>query len=243
MLHKCLIIDDESLARDLLAAHLAQLDNFELVAACSSAIEASHYLKDADIDLLFLDIEMPVLKGTDFYKGLINKPEVIFTTAYRDYAVDGFDLSAIDYLLKPITFARFFEAIEKYIISYKAKTQRIIHQPPITTTDSESIKNPSLFVRVNRKEVLVKLDDILYIKSLKDYVEIFTSNRKLVVKDTLSSFSEKLNQDFIRIHRSYCANITKITAYTNHDVEIDEIELPIGDTYKFQFIKKMKSGL
>ena len=113
MTYKCLVVDDEELARRLMSNHLSQLDNFELVASCESAIAASKILKENHIDLLFLDIEMPVLKGVDFFKNLQNKPRVIFTTAYRNYAVEGFELDAVDYLLKPITFARFFKSIEK----------------------------------------------------------------------------------------------------------------------------------
>ena len=116
---KCLIVDDEELARELIESHLSQLDDFEAVASCASAIEASNVLKNNHIDLMFLDIEMPVLKGTDFYKNLLNKPKVIFTTAYRDYAVDGFDLDAVDYLLKPIVFSRFFQAIERFLASHR----------------------------------------------------------------------------------------------------------------------------
>lgn len=114
-MYKCVIVDDEELARNLIQNHLNQLDDFEIVAICESAIEASKVLQQQQVDLLFLDIELPVLRGTDFFKNLINKPKVIFTTAYRDYALDGFDLNAVDYLLKPITFGRFFKAIEKFL--------------------------------------------------------------------------------------------------------------------------------
>ena len=123
MTYKCLIVDDEKLARELLENHLSQLSEFEIVDSCKNAIEARKILQNKKIDLLFLDIEMPILKGTDFFKSLINKPQVIFTTAYRDYALDGFELNAIDYLLKPITFERFFKATEKFLNQKKREIE------------------------------------------------------------------------------------------------------------------------
>lgn len=234
MIHRCLIIDDEPLARDLLKTHLSELDNFELVASCSSAIEASQILSMSKIDLIFLDIEMPVLKGIDFYKGLLHKPHVIFTTAYRDYAVDGFNLNAVDYLLKPITFARFFEAIEKYLKSFQPDAEENITLP------TNTIKNKKpFFVRADRKEVLLKPEEVLYIKSLKDYVEIYTKGKKLTVKNTLSNIVEELGSNFIRVHRSYSVNIENISAYTTHDVEIGDIEIPIGESYKANFLNRI----
>ena len=127
MIHKCVIVDDEVLARELMEAYIAKIPNFELVASCPNAIQASEILNENKIDLLFLDIEMPVLKGTDFFKNLLKKPKVIFTTAYRDYAIEGFELDAVDYLLKPIVFERFFKGIQKYLaqVSVKETTKTV----------------------------------------------------------------------------------------------------------------------
>lgn len=225
MIYKCVIVDDEELARELIETHLGQLDNFELVASCQSAIEASAILQQQSVDLLFLDIEMPVLKGTDFFKNLVHKPKVIFTTAYRDYALDGFELNAVDYLLKPITFGRFFKAIEKFLDSENAT--------PITTSINDNvINNDFIFIRKDRKQIKIKFEDILYIESLKDYVKIHLLDEKHMTKYSISAFHKQLDSRFIRVHRSYIVNQNKISAYTKHDIEINNIEIPIGDNYK-----------
>ncbi len=225
MIYKCLIIDDEELARELIETHLKQLDDFELVASFASAIEASTILQQQRIDLLFLDIEMPVLKGTEFFKNLLQKPKVIFTTAYRDYALDGFELNAVDYLLKPITFSRFFKAIEKF----KEQVSRVVKE---THSNSLTIEDNFIFVSKNRKKVKVVFDEILYVESLKDYIKIHLVNESHTVKFSISAFEKELDARFIRIHRSYIVNKNKITAYTKNDIEIGEIEIPIGDNYK-----------
>jgi len=226
MKYKCLIIDDEKLARRLIENHLMQLDDFELVASCSSAIKASKILQEETIDLLILDIEMPVLKGTDFFKNLVHKPKVIFTTAYRDYAIEGFELDAVDYILKPITFHRFFKGIEKF-----RNLQRNIEIAPSVTESTESAAT-FIYVRVNRKQVKVNFDAILYIESIKDYIKIHTEKEVLITKHSISSFEKKLDSRFCRVHRSYIVNKDKITAYTKNDIEIEKIEIPIGDNFR-----------
>lgn len=226
MKYKCLIVDDEKLARGLIKTHLSQLDDFEIIASCGSAIEASKILQEEKIDLLFLDIEMPVLKGTDFFKNLVNKPKVIFTTAYRDYAVEGFELNAVDYILKPITFERFFNAIEKF-----RTLQRESISEPITVLIPKN-KDAFIYIRADRKEVKVYLDSILYIESLKDYVKIHLEQEKHVTKSSMSAFEERLDKRFVRVHRSYIINKDKITAYTKNDIEIGEIEIPIGENFR-----------
>ncbi|WP_420552317.1 LytR/AlgR family response regulator transcription factor [Tenacibaculum aiptasiae] len=226
MTYKCLIIDDEELARRLLKNHLMQLDDFELVASCASAIEASKFLQENTIDLLFLDIEMPVLKGIDFYKNLLHKPKVIFTTAYRDYAIDGFELNAIDYILKPITFQRFFNAIEKF-----RALQIVNTSTPIIASLPEN-NTSFIYIRKDRKQVKVNFEDILYIESLKDYIKIHLANEHHITKTSISAFLQKLDYRFIRIHRSYIINKNKITAYTKNDIEIGRMEIPIGDNYR-----------
>lgn len=225
MTYKCLIVDDEKLARGLIKTHLSQLDDFELIASCSSAIEASNILQNETIDLLFLDIEMPVLKGTDFFKNLVHKPKVIFTTAYRDYAVEGFELNAIDYILKPITFQRFFSAIQKF----KASQKENIFNTSVSIPEN---KNSFIYIRKDRKQVKVHLDSILYIESLKDYIKIHLEKEKHVTKSSISAFKEKLDHRFVRIHRSYIINKDKITAYTKNDIEIGKIEIPIGENFR-----------
>ena len=220
--YRCVIVDDEALGRELIATHLSKLGQFELIASCASALEAAPYLNQDKIDLLFLDIEMPVLKGTDFYQSLHHKPDVIFTTAYRDYAVEGFELEAVDYLLKPIVFARFFKAIERFLAGKNKST--------ITPTPIDS--REWFFVREDRKDIKIHIADILYVKSLKDYVQIHTIKAVHTIKDTLYAFENRLNQDFVRIHRSYIVNRRHVTAITKHDVEIGNIEVPISDKYR-----------
>lgn len=223
MKYRCVIVDDEDLARGLIKNHLTQLDDFELVASCASAIEASKILKEQKVDLIFLDIEMPVLKGTEFFKNLMYKPKVIFTTAYRDFALEGFELNAVDYLLKPISFARFFKAIEKFL------EQR---QPPVPLRESfEKNKTEYVFIRKDKKQVKVLYADILYVKSVKDYVKIVTEVESYLTKHSLSTFQDSLDGRFIRTHRSYIVNTEKITAFTKQDVEISKLEIPIGKSY------------
>jgi len=226
--YRCLIVDDEPLARELLENHLSQLDDFELMGSCSSAIEASQMIKQNTIDLLFLDIEMPVLKGTDFYKNLLHKPKVIFTTAYRDYALEGFELDAVDYLLKPIVFSRFFNAIQKFL---NTQTPTQIEQPVVD--------QPAQYIllKKDRKQIRINLDDILYVQGLKDYSEIHLESTTHVVKYTMTRLEEMLGAPFMRIHRSYIVNVQKITAFTHQDVEIHEHEIPISKRHKAELLK------
>ncbi len=225
MKYNCVIIDDEDLARELLEAYLTQLPDFNLLASCRSAIQASDVINNNSVDLIFLDIEMPVLKGTDFFKNLLNPPKVIFTTAYRDYALDGFELNAVDYLLKPIVFERFFKAIQKF----KAQ-QNTTNEEPQTTIPLA--KKEHIFMGKNMKQVKIILDQIIYIESLKDYIKIHMANEFHLVKYGITAFEKELDSRFIRIHRSYIVNKDKITAFTKNDVEIDDIEIPIGGNYK-----------
>lgn len=229
MAYNCVIVDDEELARELIERHLSQLEDFEVVASCASAIEAHAVLQNTLVDLIFLDIEMPVLKGTDFVKNLTTSPKVIFTTAYRDYALEGFELNAVDYLLKPIVFGRFFKAIEKFMVQQQPK-----ETPP---------KRDSIYISIKKKNIKVVLEDILYIESLKDYIKIHLSQETLVFKHGLTAFERQLDERFLRIHRSYIVNTKKITAYTKQDVEIGALEIPIGEFYKKEALEKLKAPL
>lgn len=233
MKHSCLVIDDEELARELLTTHLAKLPEFELIGQCASALEARGVLQANNVDLLFLDIEMPVLKGIDFLKSLHNPPHVIFTTAYRNYAVEGFDLNAVDYLLKPITFERFFRAADKYL-------RQNAKQSTTTQVAAPSLQKDTIFIRKNRKQVKLELAKIKYIESLKDYVQIVTQEERHVVKHSLTSLLDLLDKRFMRIHRSFVVNIDKITAYTKQDVEIGSKELPIGELYRAMVESRLK---
>lgn len=233
MTYKCLIVDDEELARELIETHLSQLVEFEVVASCESALAARKILQQQPIDLLFLDIEMPIIKGTDFFRHLVHKPKVIFTTAYRDYAIDGFELNAVDYLLKPITFQRFFNATEKFLTLQQQKPVTL-NAPPSATSKAY------IFIRKERKQVKIFLDDVLYIESLKDYIKIHSINEKHTIKYSISNFQKLLDQRFLRVHRSFIVNTDKITAYTKQDIEIGTIEIPIGERYKGTVLKFLK---
>tara|TARA_R110000796_G_scaffold71409_4_gene162107 strand:- start:30192 stop:30875 length:684 start_codon:yes stop_codon:yes gene_type:complete len=226
MKYRCLIVDDEALARELMSTHLAQLDNFELVAACPSALEAYTFLQQGHIDLVFLDIEMPGLKGNDFLKSLDDKPHVILTTAHRHYALEGYELNVIDYLLKPIVFARFFKAIEKFIR---------IAEKRVGSNESDD----HIFVQHQRKSVKVTLGEILYVESLKDQVKIYLEKDSITFKSTLSAFEEKLGSNFLRVHRSFVVNLNRVTAFTKKDIEIGSYEIPIGEFYKESVFKRL----
>jgi len=234
MSYNCLIIDDEPLARELIETYLEKIPNLELVASCASAIEASSILSSKKVDLLFLDIEMPALKGIDFFKNLAYKPRVIFTTAYRDYALDGFELNAVDYLLKPIFFERFFSAIQKFLQLQNTSENS-------TESITKNDKSDYIFVNKAKKQIRIVFDDILYAESLKDYIKIHFQKETLTIKESISSFEKRIDNRFIRIHRSYIVNSERITAYTKNDVEVGQIEIPIGNNYKDNMIPFLKS--
>ena len=219
---KCLIVDDEPLAIEIIETYLNRLEGFEIVSKCKNALEAFSVLEKNNIDLLFLDIQMPQLTGIEFLKSISQKPKVIFTTAYDDYAVEGYELDVLDYLVKPIAFDRFFKAINKF----KTVTHNISINDTIDRKDF-------IFVNENKKSHKINLSDILYVESLKDYVRIHTHKKTVVNKTTLSDFELQLNDNrFLRIHRSYLVNIDHVSAHTAKDIEIGKIELPIGISYK-----------
>jgi two-component system LytT family response regulator len=229
MKYKCIIVDDEPLARELIASHLAHFDNFELVASFENALKAYAFLESNTIDLMFLDIEMPLLKGNDFLKKLKNPPKVIFTTAYREYAIEGYELNVIDYLLKPITFDRFFVSIEKF-------KQLQIPKTPENLTNEDHI-----FVSSGSKNIKIVFDHILFVESLKDYITIHLENGKSHhLKQNISAFEKVLNSNFVRIHRSYIIQAKKLTAYSKNEVEINAIEIPIGSSYKETWLDYLK---
>jgi DNA-binding LytR/AlgR family response regulator len=229
MKYKCIIVDDEPLARELIASHLAHFENFELIDSFENALKAYAFLESNTIDLIFLDIEMPLLKGNDFLKKLKNPPKVIFTTAYREYALEGYELNVIDYLLKPITFDRFFLSIEKL---------KQLQTPKI---EEKAATENHVFVSSGNKNIKIIFEEIFYIESLKDYITIHLENGKSHhLKHNISAFEKLLNSDFVRIHRSYIIHSKKLTAYTKNEVEINNIEIPIGSSYKETWLEYLK---
>jgi DNA-binding LytR/AlgR family response regulator len=230
---KCLIIDDEPLAAALIEAHVKQVPNLEVVAICINALEGFEILKKQSIDLIFLDIQMPLLTGIEFLKSLSNPPKVIFTTAYREYAIESYELEVVDYLLKPISFDRFFKAINKFFKTIETE------KPSTVILESKEISK-YIYVNSNKKQHKISFSEILYVESIKDYIRIHLTDRSIITKDKISEFEHKLPSSFLRTHRSYIVNTDKITAYTVHDVEIGEIEIPIGISYKKQLLEKLK---
>lgn len=226
---KCLIIDDEQPAREILHKHIDGVESLELAGSCNNAVEALSFLQSNAVDLLFLDIQMPHILGTNFLRTLKHPPKVIFTTAYRKYAVEGFELDAVDFLLKPISFDRFLKAVNKVL--------QLDLQSNLPETDkqegSKEQVQPFLYFRSDRKMVKVLFDDILYIEGLRDYVRIFTSAKTIVTKHLLASLEEMLPADyFLRIHRSYIVSVNKIDSFNADVIEIAKKELPIGRMYK-----------
>ncbi|HDZ05685.1 hypothetical protein LCGC14_0066080 [marine sediment metagenome] len=232
---RCLVIDDEPLALEVIKSHLEQIPGVELVATFQNPLEALDVLKSAKIDLVFLDIEMPLLSGINFVKSLQNSPKVIFTTAYRNYATESYELDAVDYLLKPISFVRFLKAINKYKNLTNISTTKLIRK-------DEQVANNYLYVNSNRKFIKLNFKDIFYVESIKDYVKVYLVDTIVITKDTISSFKHKLPKEFLRIHRSFIVNKAKVTAFTKVDVEIGEWEIPIGASYKDEVIDILKDG-
>jgi DNA-binding LytR/AlgR family response regulator len=222
---KCLIIDDEPLAINVLEEYISRLDAVELVGSCRDAIEAINFLQRKWVDLLFLDIHMPEVMGTDLVRSLKNPPYIIFTTAHKEFALEGFELDAVDYLLKPISFERFLKAIGKVINTMPARGTALA-----TETEEEFI-----CFRSERKMMRVAYDDILYIESIKDYIKVVTTAKTIITKQSISSLEDNLPKSiFIRIHRSYIVAIAKINAYSSETVEIGRQELPVSRLYRME---------
>jgi DNA-binding LytR/AlgR family response regulator len=237
----CLVVDDEPPALDVLKKYIESVPSLQLAGSCSNAVDALAVIQKQAIDLLFLDIQMPQILGTDFIRTLGNPPKVIFTTAYRKYAVEGFDLNAVDFLLKPIPFERFLKAVNKVMnIS--------IQQPNYLETNNNNNNNADkepvdsfIHFRADRKILKIALDDILYFESLKDYIKVVTKSKTFLTKHSISSLEENLpSTNFIRIHRSYIISISKIEFFTNELVGIGKQELPISRMYRHEVEKVLK---
>ncbi len=225
----CFLIDDEPLAIEVLEQHISQVDSLEIKDTFSNAIQAFEALKKNKVDVLFLDIQMPKLTGVEFLKTLKDPPKVIFTTAYREYALEGFELDVVDYLLKPISFERFLKAVDKVLDLYSADSR---------DSASQNNENDYIFVSSENKQVKIHLADILYLESKGDYVFIKAKNKEVKTHATLTSMEEELSSDsFLRIHRSYIVNLKNIESWSQSEIDVGTHKLPIGRTYKSQAIK------
>lgn len=231
-----IIVDDEPLALDVLETYIEKIPELNLVKRCNNALEANEVLKSHDIDLMFLDIQMPQLTGTDFLKTLSNPPLVIFTTAYANYAIEGFELNAIDYLLKPISLERFMKAVNKAV--EQIELQRKDSAATIASSDDPNF----IFVKADKKLIKVSYDEIIYIEGLKDYVIIRQDTSRIITLQTMKSLEEKLpDHIFKRIHRSYIVNLNKINAIVGNMVEVMEKgqakHLPVGKNYRDELLE------
>ena len=226
---KCIIIDDEYLARKLLADYVSKLPNLELVAVCSNATEAMDILRNNTVDLMFLDIQMPDLTGIEFVKSLDNKPIVVFTTAYSEYAIDGFELNAIDYLLKPISFERFFKAANKASTQIK-----------LLTNNANSTAKSYITIKSEHRIHKVDYDNITHIEGLKEYV-IFhlKEGKRIITLEALKKLELILPNNFLRVHRSNIINKDFVKSLYGNMIEIEDQKISIGKTYKDIVLKEL----
>ena len=224
---RCLLIDDEPPALKVLESHISQIDGVEIVAQCKNALEALDVLENKTVDLMFLDIKMPKILGTDFLKNLSHPPKVIFVTAYRDYAVDGYELDAVDFLVKPVSFERFLKAI--------TKVKRMMgHETISPVNDHKSNTDAFVYLKVDKNMQKFYVDDILYIESWKDYIKVFlTTGKNVLVKQSISAMENLLSDHkFLRVHRSFMVSVDKITGYNALSVQVNSTDIPIGRLYK-----------
>ena len=227
----CIIVDDEAIAREIIASHVSKIDNITAIAQCKNAIEAFNCIRNNRIDLVFLDINMPEVSGIAFAKSINKDIKIIFTTAYRDYAVEGFDLQAVDYLLKPIAFERLLKAVNRFFeVTAVAR--------PITTELSEP--NDFIFVRSDRKMLKIDFNAIIYVESYSDYIKIHLQNETIVTRETISAIEAKLPKNrFLRIHRSYIICVSRLESYTSEFVTVNNTALSISRSYKKDVLKHL----
>jgi len=229
---RCLIVEDEPLARNLLIDYVSKIPSLELVKTCSNALDAMEVLNKQNIDLLFLDIQMPEITGISFFKALNKKPFVIFTTAYSEYALEGYELDVVDYLLKPITFERFLKAVDK-AAQRMANTAK---QTQPLNIQREEKSADFVFVKDGTKLIKIMLDDILYIEGMKDYVTIYTKQQKISTLQRMKNIEGQLPANtFIRIHHSYIINITAVESVHKNEVRIANAMLPVSESYRKSF--------
>jgi DNA-binding LytR/AlgR family response regulator len=229
---KCLVVDDEPPAREIIHRYIEQVPVLELAGECANAIQAFTFFQQRPVDLLFLDIRMPQLNGTDFLKALKNPPKVIFTTAYSEYALEGYELDVVDYLVKPITFERFLKSVNK------ACQLAHLRVDPIVTEERKT--ESFVYFRADRKMVKVMLQEILYIESMKDYVKVFTTNGMIITKQSISSVEAMLpEKEFVRTHRSFIVSSRHIKSFTAELIELQNMEIPIGKSFRNEVMKTL----
>jgi DNA-binding LytR/AlgR family response regulator len=232
----CIAVDDEPPALLVLEKYIQAIPALHLEGTCGNAVDALELLQNKAIELLFLDIQMPYILGTDFMRTLRNPPRVVFTTAFRKFALEGFDLDAVDYLLKPISFERFLKAVNKVM-----KLNLPVSEPfPVSTVQKEETHVESIYLRADRKNIKVNLADLLFIESLKDYIKVVTKDRTIVTKYSISALEESLPDSFIRIHRSFIVALDKIESFTPELVQIAKYEIPVSRSYRHELEKALR---
>lgn len=229
---KCVVIDDERLARDYIKNYISKIPQLELLGDFNSPLKAMELIKSEEVDLIFLDIQMPDITGVDFMKSLTHPPEVIFTTAYQEYALEGFNLSAVDYLLKPFSFDRFFQAVNKVID--KLESKNVQTDAAVLPIQSQTTFTGSyLTIRADRKFYKINFDDLKYIEGQKAYVSFHTDTKRITALASLKDLEEALPKDkFIRIHKSYIVAIREILSLEGNILEVSDAKLPVGKSYK-----------
>ncbi|AZQ61666.1 response regulator transcription factor [Flammeovirga pectinis] len=239
---KTIIVDDEHLARSLIADYVSKVPYLELLGTFKNAIEAMAFLQSNTIDLMFLDIQMPNLSGIEFVESMGgNKPMIVFTTAYSEYAIKGFELNAFDYLLKPITFPRFLQTINKVgkqfelLTSSKNETNQVNHSLPVQNITT---KNDSITIKADYKLYRIKFDELLYMEGQKEYVAFHTSHKSILTLTSLKKLENDLpSEKFIRIHKSYIVNINAIETLEGNMLGVNGVELPVGLSYRAELLK------
>ena len=231
-MYSCIIIDDEPLAIEIIESYIEKIVALNLIKTFPSSLDAFHYLQQNKVDVVFIDLNMPKLSGLELISSLINKPKFIIISAFREYALEGYELDVTDYLVKPVPFERFARAVSKAINYSENKADANTNTP-----------EPFIFVKANKKMNKIILKDILFLESKKDYIEIITQDSKIVARETISYFEEWLPRfEFVRVHRSFIISLSKIAAFNEEVIELkNKIEIPIGKTYRKTFNELIKS--
>ncbi len=241
MKYSCLLVDDESLALRLLEDYVLKIPQLEIIGKCQNALSALQILQSKPVDILFLDIQMPDLTGIELLKIIKNKPAVILTTAYADYALEGYQLDVTDYLLKPIPFERFVQAANKAMEWCNFKNRTSLTQPPIN--NNAPVSNDYFFVKSDYKQIKIFYADILYIEGLREYVSIYTGDKRIITLETLKNMEVLLtDQNFLRVHKSYIINKSRVNALNGNMVELGKQKIPIGKSYKAEVLRNLKIG-
>lgn len=232
---KCIIVDDEPLAHVVLEKYIAQIQNLELLANCKNALEALNFLHTNTVDLIFLDINMPDLSGIELLKTLKYQPKIIFTTAYSEFALEGYEYGATDYLLKPIKFERFLKAVNRAFDTMEPKQEK--KEEPVQEDES---KQNHIFLKQDQSVLKVMFSDINYVEAYGNYVQVYTTDQKIITRQTMTEIEKALqDENFLRVHKSYIVNITKIDKIHNNQIHICDKEISIGTIYKSELMKKL----